>query len=90
MSNEKTSAADLVSEAYSQGISDGHPLNRARGVPEMVEAATKIDASLSELLSALKGFSSRVIGYGASLDHESMRKAWDVADAAIARAEGRS
>lgn len=42
------SAAELVGDAYRQGISDGHGLNRAAGVAEEFAEARTIDQEMEE------------------------------------------
>ena len=50
----KQTAADLVSEAHSQGMSDGHALNRPSGVADELRDAEALDAERAMLLAALQ------------------------------------
>lgn len=48
-----SAAAELVGDAYRQGISDGHGLNRPAGVDDEITEAAALDASRAELLNLL-------------------------------------
>lgn len=50
----KANAEDLVREAYWQGVSDGHALGRATGVPDEIAGARGLDTERTDLFAALK------------------------------------
>lgn len=79
MSNKTLDAAHAVTKWLEGGASTwGYPESQIRHLAEVAPL----------LLAALEGFNSRVIGYGASLDHRALSNAWGVADDAIIKAHG--
>jgi hypothetical protein len=62
MSDEKTSAEELVREAYSQGVADGHAMNKAIGIPAQIVVARAIDAERNAMLATLKAVVARLAG----------------------------
>jgi hypothetical protein len=53
MSDGKTSAVDLVSSAYNQGITDGQSFNRGAGILDELKEARQFDADHATLIAAL-------------------------------------
>lgn len=90
MSDEKTPVEDVVREAYSQGVSDGHPLGRLSRIPEELATARKLDAERAGLLAAAVNAVEWCCGLKGekNLAHHHCEACAPLI-AAIARAEGR-
>ena len=86
----KTTAEELVREAYSQGITDGHALNRAIGIPAQITVARALDAERAEQVAALKDALEIMKASEDFFDGAEGTDARMKVEAAIDRAEGLS